>query len=42
MMLKILYNTMAMVEDDNTFYNSLDMMPVKIIAYKKTRYIVHQ
>ena len=37
-----LYNTVAMVEDDSTLYNSLAMMPVKIVGYHQTSYHMPQ
>ena len=37
-----LYNTMAMVEDGNTFYDGLVIMLAKIVDYRQTSYIFPQ
>ena len=42
MKLRRLYNTMAIVEDNNTFYNGLAMMLVKTFGYEQMSYRMPQ
>ena len=42
MKLRRLYDTIAIVKDGNTLYNSLAIVPVKIVGYRRMSYKIPQ